>query len=65
MYQVCAHYEGTVVLLAEFENLDDAKEFIKYDFVNAAADETEDGVADIIYSDEMFIEEADEHLMTE
>lgn len=58
MVNVCARYSGTVILLAECETEEEAKAFMKNDYVLFYADELE-GIDDdeIIYSNEMFIED--------
>ena len=57
MFNVCANYCGTTILLKSCETEDQAKEFMKHDYVLHYADEIEDGEEDeIIHIDEMFIE---------
>jgi len=58
MINVCAHYCGTTILLESFKTKKEAKEFMKNDYILHYADEIEDGEEDdLIYSDEMFIED--------
>ena len=58
MTNVCAKYCGTIILLESFEDEDDAKEFMKHDYILHYADEYENANEDdIIYSDEMFLED--------
>ena len=58
MINVCAHYCGTTILINSFETEEEAKEFIKHDYVLYYADELENAEEDeIIHSDEMFLED--------
>lgn len=51
MINVCAHYNGSVILLAEFENEEEAEIFMSHDcWLSGYGDE-----AEIVYTDEMFI----------
>ena len=57
MFNVCARYCGTTILLESFEKKKDAEEFMKKDYILHYADEIEDGEEDeLIYADEMFLE---------
>lgn len=61
MVNVCAHYNGTIILLAEFETEEDAKEFMQHDYILYHADELEDAEDDeLIYKDQMFIDNGKE-----
>ena len=58
MINVCAHYNGTTILLGSFETEKKANEFMKNKYVLHYADEYEYPLEDeIIYPDEMFIED--------
>ena len=58
MINVCANYCGATILLESFETKDEAEEFMTHDYVLFYADEIENGEEDeIIYTDEMFIED--------
>lgn len=52
MYKVCAHYQGTIILLEEFECKPEAEEFMLHPYYLTY----DDGDDEIIYPDEMFIE---------
>ena len=61
MVRVCAHYNGTSILIDEFETEEKAKEFMKNDYILVYSDELENQYEDeIIYSDEMYIDESDD-----
>ena len=61
MIKVCARYCGTTILLDEFENEDEAKEFMKHDYVLNYYDEFENVVDDeIIHANEMFIDDSED-----
>ena len=51
--KVCAHYQGTTILLEEFEQKPEAEEFMLHPYYIVH----DDGDEEIIYPDEMFIEE--------
>lgn len=58
MINVCAHYCGTTILLESFETEEEAKEFMKHEYILYYADELEDqDEDDIIMPAEMFIED--------
>ena len=57
MVTVCAHYEGTVIELKRCETEEEANEFMKHDYILHYADEMENGEEELIYADEMFIED--------
>lgn len=58
MINVCANYCGATILLESFETEEQAKEFMKHDYVLFFADEIENAEEDeIIHPYEMFIEE--------
>ena len=58
MINVCANHHGEVILLETFTEEEQAKEFMKYDYVLHYADEFENAEEDdIIHSYEMFIED--------
>ena len=52
MYKVCAHYQGTTILLKEFECKPKAEEFMLHPYYI----EYDDGSDEIIYPDEMYLE---------
>ena len=63
MYRVCAHYCGTTIGLEDFETLEEAEEFKKAPYVMCYYDEMgklDEEDNDLIYPDEMFVEEVDE-----
>jgi len=55
MVKVCAHYCGTTILLAQFENEEEADEFMKHGMFLYEDVDDEDNYW--IYPDEMFKEE--------
>ena len=58
LINVCAHYCGTTILIDSFKTEEEAKEFMKHDYILYYADELENAEEDeIIYSNEMFIED--------
>ena len=65
MYKVCAHYQGTIILLEEFECEPEAEEFMLHPYYLTYDDGDDEikRVVDyvkneqpVIYPDEMFIE---------
>lgn len=59
MYQVCTKYCGTIISLTELISLEEAEEFVKHPFVMFYKDEFDkERDDDVIYPDEMWIEEA-------
>jgi len=56
MVKVCARYCGTIILLEEFETIDEAEDFMTHDFLMFHSDELETGEDEYIYPDEMFID---------
>ena len=54
MYKVCAHYQGTEILLEEFECKPEAEEFMLHPYYIEYDD---GGEEEIIYHDDMYLEE--------
>jgi len=60
MIKVCAYYQGTIILLEEFETEEQATEFMSHNYILHYADEYENADEDeLIYTDEMFIDTDD------
>jgi len=58
MVNVCAHYCGSTILLAELESEEAAGEFMKHDYILFYADEILNADEDVvIHPDEMFVED--------
>ena len=60
MVKVCAHYNGTSILIDEFETKEEAEEFMKNDYILVYADETDGQEDELIYADEMYIDDSED-----
>lgn len=56
MFKIIGYYYDREYLIAEFNTLEEAEEFVKHPYVLYEADESEENEEQVIMPEEMFIE---------